>query len=91
MLSLLQLIQQEEGLYYTLQTIWLIKIRMILICIKNNLDLTFIEIASPNKSNIISGCIYRYSKMDQTEFNHYCLNTLSEKMEKKSRKKLFFF
>ena len=51
---------------------------MILICIKNNLDLTFIEIASPNKSNIISGCIYRYSEMDQIEFNHYCLNTLKK-------------
>ena len=45
----------------------------------NNLESTFIEIANPNKSNIIVRCIYR---LDLFEFIHYYLSLLLEKLAK---------
>ena len=48
----------------------------------NNLELTFIEITNPNKTNIIVGCIYRHPKMDLFEFIHYYLNPLLDKLAK---------
>ena len=51
----------------------------------NNLESTFIEIANPNKSNIIVGCIYRHPKLDLFEFIHYYLNSLLEKLAKEQK------
>ena len=39
-----------------------------------NLNLIFIKIIKPKKSNIIVGCIYKYSSMDIGDFNNKFLN-----------------
>ena len=49
------------------------------------MELTFIEIANPNKSNIIVGYIYRHAKMDLFEFIHYYLNPLLDKLAKEQK------
>ena len=43
---------------------------------KKYLELTFIEIMNPTKSNITVGCIYRRPSMDFNELNYYYLNPL---------------
>ena len=54
------------------------------------LELIFIEIILPKKSNIIVGCIYKHSStMDICTFNDHYTNPLLENLSKEQNKKLF--
>ena len=46
------------------------------------LELTFIEILSPKKTNVIMGCIYRHPHMNLNEFNDCFINNLLDKLSK---------
>ena len=52
---------------------------------KRYLESTFIEINSPNKTNIIADCIYRHSTMDLNEFNCHYLSPFLEKLAKEQK------
>ena len=49
------------------------------------LELTFIEILSPKKTNVIMGCIYRHPHMHLNEFNDYYINNLLDKLSKENK------
>ena len=55
------------------------------ICIKRDLESTFIEIINLKKSNIIIGYICRYPNMDLNEFNCDYLNHLLVKLSKEKK------
>ena len=52
----------------------------------NELESIFIEFINSKKQNVLVGCIYRHSSMNQNEFNKYHLNNLLGKLviEKKT-------
>ena len=52
---------------------------------KNELELTFIKIVNPKKSNIIVGVIYRHPSIDLTDFNCNYLNKLLENISKEQK------
>ena len=49
---------------------------------KNELEINFIEIFNPKKSNVIVRAIYRHLSMDLTNFDCNYLNKLLENMSK---------
>ena len=49
------------------------------------LELSFIEISNPKRSNIIIGSIYRQPNMALEEFNNNYLNTLLDKISKENK------
>ena len=49
------------------------------------LELSFIEISNPKRSNIIIGSIYRYANMDIDELNNNYLNILLDKHSKENK------
>ena len=55
------------------------------------LESTFVEILSPNKTNVIVGCIYCHPHMDLNEFNGYYINSLLDKLSKENKTWLPFF
>ena len=52
---------------------------------KNYLELIFIEVTNPSKTNIIVGCIYRHPTTDLNEFNCYYFNPLLQKLAKEQK------
>ena len=56
---------------------------------KCELESTFIEKINSRKSNIIVGVIYKYPKMDVTDFNNNFLSNLLKKINQE-QKKCFF-
>ena len=51
----------------------------------NELESTFIEILNAIKSNVIVGCIYKYTSIDLNEFNTNYLNNLLNKVSKEQK------
>ena len=53
------------------------------------LELTFIEILNPKKTNVIVGCIYLHPHMDLHEFSDYYVNNLLDKLSKENETVFF--
>ena len=51
----------------------------------NELESTFIEILNAIKSNVIVGCIYKYTSIDLNEFNTNYLNNLLNIVSKEQK------
>ena len=51
----------------------------------NELESTFIEILNAIKSNVIVGCIYKYTSIDLNEFNTNYPNNLLNKVSKEQK------
>ena len=72
-MSLLQLNEQLEELYYIMQILAYPRRNGLNLYEKNYLESSFIEITNPTETNIIVGCIYRHPTMD---FNELSCNQL---------------
>ena len=62
------------------------KVRKDLVLYKaRELETIFIEIINPKGKNIIVGCIYKHPTMNTSEFNHYFLQNLLEKLSSENK------
>ena len=80
----LQQNQQQVEQCFMYPIVCLINHELTSICIKNELESTFIEIINSKKSNIVVGCFYKHPNMDVLDFNSL-INQLIEKISKEQK------